>query len=528
MTGFIDAPTLKAWLHDGGEIALFDVREAGQFGEGHLFHAVPLPYSRLELDLFRLAPRLTVRLVLADDGGNEIAARAAIRAEALGYRDVHVLQGGVTAWQKAGYRLFKGVNVVSKAFGELAEHEFATPSIGAAELRERLARGDDLIVIDGRPADEYRRMNIPGAVCCPNGELAYRIADLVPSPATTIVVNCAGRTRSIIGAQTLRHFGVENPVLALRDGTMGWRLAGFELEHGADRLYPASLSPERRSALRRKARDIARRRNLRLLDISQARQWLGDAERTSYLVDIRTGEEFAAGHTPGAIHAPGGQLIQATDYWLGVRGARVLLLDDSRVRAVMAALWLQLMGREVAVLDGGPEAWAALTGLLPAAPDLDRILPRLPPISAADLRALRDPAILDLRPSQAYRAGHIAGARWAIRPLAAAALAAVPSERPVVLAASEPDAARAFAAELSPDVLRRAVLLTGGIEDWREAGLDVAATPGDPGDADCIDYLFFVHDRHAGNLEAARQYLAWETGLVAQLDDQERATFRLA
>jgi rhodanese-related sulfurtransferase len=524
MTRFIDAPTLRAWLDDGGEIALFDVREAGQFGEGHMFHAVPLPYSRLELDLTRLAPRPAVRMVLVDGGGG-IAERAASRALALGYGDVRVLRGGAAAWRQAGHRLFQGVNVVSKAFGELVEHEFRTPSIGAEDLRARQARGDDLIVVDGRPMDEYRKMSIPGAVCCPNGELAYRIAELAPRPTTTIVVNCAGRTRSIIGAQTLRHFGVENPVLALRDGTMGWRLAGFELEHGGGRFYPGSPSPERRSALRRKAQDIAGRWNLRLLDISQARQWLADAERTAYLVDIRTGEEFAGRHAPGAIHAPGGQLIQATDHWLGVRGARVLLLDDSRIRAVVVALWLQRMGREVAVLDGGPEAWAALAGLLAPMPDPDRVLPRLPTVSAVELRALPEPAaILDLRPSQAYRAGHIAGARWAIRPQAAAARAAVPETVPIVLAASEPDMARAFAVELSPDQLRRTVLLTGGVADWREAGLDIAATPAD---TDCIDYLFFVHDRHAGNLEAARQYLAWETGLVAQLDDLERATFRL-
>ena len=47
MTQYLSPATLKSWLHDGSEIALLDVREHGQYGEAHLFYAVPLPYSRL-------------------------------------------------------------------------------------------------------------------------------------------------------------------------------------------------------------------------------------------------------------------------------------------------------------------------------------------------------------------------------------------------------------------------------------------------------------------------------------------------
>jgi hypothetical protein len=71
-------------------------------------------------------------------------------------------------------------------------------------------------------------------------------------------------------------------------------------------------------------------------------------------------------------------------------------------------------------------------------------------------------------------------------------------------------------------------LLAGGQGAWCAAGLPVAATPEMPADPDCIDFLFFTHGRHDGNHEAARQYLAWETGLLAQLDAQERGVFRVA
>src|SRR5690606_9007519 len=150
----IDARTLKGWLHDGGEIALFDVREHGQYGESHLFYGIPLPYSRLELDAPRLAPRRQVRVVVYDDGGG-VAHKAARRLSAMGYGSIHVLEGGTPAWKEAGYQLFAGVNVPSKTFGELAEHAYATPHVTATELKAMLDAGEDVVVLDGRPFSEY-------------------------------------------------------------------------------------------------------------------------------------------------------------------------------------------------------------------------------------------------------------------------------------------------------------------------------------------------------------------------------------
>ncbi|HEY3046494.1 MAG TPA: rhodanese-like domain-containing protein, partial [Polaromonas sp.] len=218
MTRFVEAATLKSWLHDGQEIALFDVREHGQYGQAHLFYGITLPYSRLELDVPRLAPRKNVRLVVYDDGQG-VAPLAARRLAALGYTDVQVLRGGTAGWRAAGFPLFAGVNVPSKTFGELAEQVYHTPRVSATELAAMLARQEDVVVLDGRPFSEFQKMNIPTATSCPNGELALRIHELVPSEQTRIVVNCAGRTRSIIGAQTLINLGLRNPVFALENGT---------------------------------------------------------------------------------------------------------------------------------------------------------------------------------------------------------------------------------------------------------------------------------------------------------------------
>ncbi len=213
-----DAATLKDWLHDGQEIALLDVREHGQYGESHLFYAVNLPYSQLEFEAARLVPRKSTRIVVYDEGKG-VADQAARALRAAGYGQVTVLDGGVQAWQTRGYARFAGVNLPSKTFGELAEHALRTPAISAKALKQRLARGEDLVVLDGRPYAEFQKMSIPGAICCPNGELALRIDELVPDEKTTIVINCAGRTRSIIGAQTLINLGIKNPVYTLENGT---------------------------------------------------------------------------------------------------------------------------------------------------------------------------------------------------------------------------------------------------------------------------------------------------------------------
>ncbi len=213
-------------LDDGGELALIDVREELIFSQNHLLWARNVPLSRLELRFARLVPRQTTRIVLIDDNDGLAPRAAAVLARA-GYSDLSYLQGGVAAWEKAGFVTFSGVHVPSKAFGEFVEHDSGTPSIGARELDALMRDGADIKVLDSRPFDEYSRISIPTGVNVPGAELVLRARDIAPSPATTIVVNCAGRTRSIIGAQSLINAGVPNKVVALRNGTMGWHLAGL-------------------------------------------------------------------------------------------------------------------------------------------------------------------------------------------------------------------------------------------------------------------------------------------------------------
>lgn len=522
----IDAATARAWLNDGDEIALLDVREAGQFGEGHPFFAIPLPYSRLEIDTPRLVPRADTRIVLFDDDGT-LALKAGQRLIALGYADVSVMDQGAAGWLASGYTLFRGVNVPSKTFGELVEHEYATPHLSAKALAALIADKKPHALLDGRTLDEHRKMTLPGAIPVPNGELAYRAGSLVTDPEQPIIVHCAGRTRSIIGAQTLRNLGIPNPVIALENGTQGWALAGLTLEHGSDRPLPSHGETADVDRARALASALAGRFRIETLDAGHAQAWIDEPQKTVFLIDVRTAEEFAANGLQNVVHAAGGQLIQATDQTLGVRHARVLLVDYDGVRAPVVATWLVQLGFDTALVE--PDTAARLTF-----PNI--VAGHFASLPALDASALREASasnegihLLDLRSSAAYRREHADRAHWTIRPALAATLASIGASREdtLILFTDERAIAELAAIDLRELGYGKLFVAEDGLTAWRGAGLPVASTPDIPSNTARIDYLFFVHDRHDGNLQAAQQYLDWETGLIADCAPDEIAQFRI-
>ena len=522
---------VRAMLSDGGEMALLYVREEGVFSdEGHPFFANTLPLSRLEMMIRPLVPRHDTRIVVYDggdgaDGG--LAERAAARLRAIGYRDVAMMAGGTRAWAAAGFELFTGVNVPSKAFGELVEHRCGTPHIPAAELKRRLDAGEDVLIVDSRPMAEFRNMSIPGAFDCPGAELVYRVPDRLPSPDTLVVVNCAGRTRSIIGAQSLRNAGLANPVVALENGTMGWELAGFTPDRGREDALPPP-SPGGLAAARRLADDVARRFEIERIDDAALAGFAADSEtRTLYLFDVRSPEEYAAGHLAGARSAPGGQLVQATDAYMATRNARIVLADNDGVRAVMTASWLKQMGwRDVYVLDGGLAGRPLVTGDEAPIPGLDNAT--VATISAGALKELLDrgaASVVDLAPSLAYEAGHIPGAWFAVRARLPGSLARVPKAPMLVFTSPDGVLARLAAAELGDTGHGEIRVLDGGTAAWRAAGLplttDREAMADTPNDCWRRPY-----DPYAG--EGARErYLSWEIELVHQIEREGDLGFRV-
>src|SRR5580692_11125832 len=343
------------------EIALLDLRHEAAFATGHPLFAANMAAQRIALEAETRLPRKDVPIVVYD-AGEGLVAEAADRLTALGYTDVRQLAGGLDAWRKAGFELFKDVNSYAKAFGELVESRRHTPSLSAQEVAALISSKANVRILDVRRFDEYATMNIPGSVSVPGAELVLRAGHAAPDPGTTIIVNCAGRTRSIIGTQSLINAGVANKVVALRNGTIGWTLASQKLEHGADRQSGIGLF----EGAQANAREVAYRAGVRHLGPDEAMAIESQTHRTLYRFDVRPVEDYAAGHIRGFRHYPGGQLVQEIDMAAPVRGARILLSDNMGVRADMTASWLAQMGWEAFVLDGGydralqvgpPEVW---------------------------------------------------------------------------------------------------------------------------------------------------------------------------
>jgi rhodanese-related sulfurtransferase len=330
------------------EIALLDLRHEAAFATGHPLFAANMAADRIVLEAETRLPRKDVPVVLYD-AGEGLVASATDRLGALGYTNICALDGGLDAWKSAGYELFQDVNSYAKAFGELVESRRHTPSLSAEDVGALIASKANIAVLDVRRFDEYETMNIPGSVSVPGAELVLRAGRVAPDPETTIIVNCAGRTRSIIGTQSLINAGVANKVVALRNGTIGWTLARQNLEHGADRRGGIGLF----EGATTNAREVAYRAGVKHIGADEAVALRAQTHRTLYRFDVRDAGEYAAGHIGGFRHYPGGQLVQEIDMAAPVRGARILLTDNRGVRADMTASWLAQMGWETYVLEGG-------------------------------------------------------------------------------------------------------------------------------------------------------------------------------
>ncbi len=540
LTPLVTAAEIKAALGTDAEFAFFDTREEGEFNEGHPLFATPLPLSKLELRVRALVPNPDAHIVLMDSGEEGQlgrANRAAARLSRCGYGNVAVLDGGLKAWREAGYEVFGGVNVPSKAFGEVVEHDCDTPRIEAADLKKLVDEGTDLVILDSRPMDEFRNMSIPGGIDCPGAELVYRVKDFAPKPETLVVVNCAGRTRSIIGAQSLINAGLPNKVIALKNGTMGWHLAGLQVARGRHDTYRGQSAAAAGWAKEAASR-VAQKAGIRPIPMSALRrieEETAAAGGSVYRFDVRDPAEYAKGHLVGFRHAPGGQLVQSTDHYVGVRNATIVLHDNDGVRAIMTAHWLVQMGwQKVRVLKHRPMTDEIETGPeRRAVPGLNRI--SVPTIAPTDLKTMVDAGevlVVDLDTSLRYRDGHVPGAWFAVRAglgkTLADMLAQTPNAKHVVLVSPDSVSARLAAIDVienSATTLPVSVL-EGGMRAWRDTRLPIEKGQTRMADPP-TDVWYRPYDR-TENIEAAmNQYLTWEVDLVGQVQRDGDARFNV-
>jgi rhodanese-related sulfurtransferase len=501
------------------EIALLDVRQESRFAQGHPLFAASFPLGHLEAQAAERLRRRTVPVVVYGDGAD--AATAARRLLELGYTDVSLLAGGLAGWTADGGELFEDVNAPSKAFGELVAEAAGTPSLPAGEVAALLGGTPPVVVVDARRFDEYATMSIPTAISVPGAELALRVRGLAPDPATTVVVNCAGRTRSIIGAQSLINAGLPNRVVALRNGTIGWTLAGLDLDHGQARRAP-DVSEETASQAEAAAWAVANRAGVRRLDDGEPAS-PDDGNRTVYRFDVRTPQEYDNGHRPGFRSAPGGQLVQETDWYAPVRGALIILDGDGGGRAAMTASWLAQMGWDVAVAMAGLSAPDAAPGR-PPAPDV----PLADQAAVADWLRAGQAAVVDVDTSRRFLAGHVPGAAWALRCDLPRPELLDRLGRPdrLVLTSSDGYLAAWAAADLSAAGRTRVLALAEGTQGWARSGRRLES-----GQGKMLSPALDVYRRpyEGTGIDAAvmQAYLDWEYGLVAQLGRDGTHGFRV-
>jgi rhodanese-related sulfurtransferase len=501
--------------------AVLDVRERGEFNECQVSKATSLPRSQIEFRIAALVPNPTIPVVVYDEGGKRAELAAATLAN-LGYFGVSVLEGGLAAWKRETLPTVSGVNVPSKAFGERIHKQRDLPEITPEELKSWQAQEKDLLIFDVRTPEEYGRFCIPGGVNVPGGDLILWAKALKQKPETTVVVNCAGRTRSIIGTATLCRLGLTN-VRALKNGTMGWLLAGFELESKPAR---AAVTPPVESAAKASelARQIAQTESIPWTSVDELGKLLhrSNDSGVTYLIDVRSEEEYQSGHISGSLNVPGGQAVQRTDDFVAVRNGTIIFISNEAARAVMAAYWYRQMGfRHASVLQGGLRAWSENGQPLvrgasypePLGLEVARNAAQL--IAPAELaRRLQRSSllVLDVGMSLDFEAAHIPGARWMSRGWIEIKLPERFPDRaqPIVVTCADGRnsvfAARALTEIGYTDVL----VLQGGVRAWVAAG-SAAETGLDRRLAEPNDVVLSPSIR--GNQEDMKKYLEWEVKL---------------
>jgi rhodanese-related sulfurtransferase len=519
MADTITPAALKQLLASSTSFALIDVREAGEHNSSHIPGASLISRRHLESVLPAAVPYPGVHVVLFDDDGRR-ARLAAATAERLGYRHVSLLDGGINRWMTEGFPTEWGSNVPSKDFGEKVEVVHHVPEIEATELAERIRKGEKLVILDSRTPEEFRRFCIPGGRSVPGGELALRITDIAKSaaPGTTIIVNCAGRTRSIIGTRVLQRMGVPN-VLGLKNGTSGWVLAGHQLETGADRVELPAPSPEGVAAAEAYAARLAAEDGVPYLDVPALKAMIArGSTETVYLVDVRTREEYVAGHIPGFRWVPGGQAVQRSDDVAVVKNCAFVFACDGKARATITASWYRQMGfTDVHAVNGGTAAWVAAGGRLetgagderPAGYEAARAKTKM--VAAAELNASPARAAIFIDTSQDFARGHVAGARWVPRGWLEFWIADIVPAKDTDVVVTCLDGLGSVLAAVTLQELgyTRVRVLDGGMAAWRKAGLPVemglAGVMAPP-----TDVLLAGPDRNFADMQ---NYLRWEEAL---------------
>lgn len=474
---------LKLLLDSEEVYAVIDVREKNEYESGQIFGATSVPRRLLESQIPVLIPIKHTKVILYDDD----SARSILAAGMLknnGYTNVKYLLGGLNNWKISSYPLVKGVHVLSKSFGEIVgEIQDVIPTLSPIELKHRMdISPEDYIIIEVRPVDEVLKTgSIPGAINIPGVELPLKINDFIKS-GKNIVTTCAGRTRGFIACATLKKMGIKK-VYDLNNGTLGWQLAGFQLEQEILQGDPPSI--ESKEKAKEVATRLAKTQGIQLISVEIFEKMRHNSNKeTLYIIDVRSIEEYELmGHIADSISMPGGQAIQNTDDIIAVNKANIVFVCDNGTRSIITAYWYKRMGfSNVYVIDGGLSSWnhfdyELVRGVPQSYPlGFIKIFDTVKKIDANKLKSALDKEpniiIIDVSDSRSFAEGHISKAHWLPRGRLESRISEVVKDKRLPLIITSQDQYEAiFAAntlyELGFENVRA---LADGNQSWKQAG----------------------------------------------------------
>jgi rhodanese-related sulfurtransferase len=323
----------------GDTFALIDTRERREHVNGHWFGSTNIPLSLLGPQINRLIPDRDFAICLLDwqDKDSEVASR---QLSEMGY--TNVTRCKTNRPDDFGDGFVKGEYVWSKAFGEIVAHTSDLPEITPAEY---LAKHTDARLLDVRPTAEYSLFTIPKSQSLPNSLLLENL-DVLKQSGDMALLHCAGRTRSIIGACTLKAAGYTGPYAIFKGGTQAWQLDGLERELNANRLF-AKASDDVKPV-----KDFLVRWGIKSQQIDKSELGSFIATHTNdHLFDVS--DDAAKGQLAehNIVKISGTNLIQQTDRSIARYHVPVILFDQgSGSRAAFAAFWLQTMGFNVSIV----------------------------------------------------------------------------------------------------------------------------------------------------------------------------------
>jgi len=484
----------------GRPFALIDSRERRDHVDGHWFGSTNIPLSGLTRRITSLIPDRDFPVHLLDwqDKASAVAASCLMQ---LGYSAVTRCSTSHPGVFGAGF--VKGEYVWSKAFGEVLAHGCGLPEVTPSDY---LDNHPDARLFDVRPTAEYRAFTIPGSQSLPNSLLLANL-DALRQTGQMTLLHCAGRTRSIIGACTLKAAGYDGPFAIFRGGTQAWQLDGLEREFDASTVFATETGDASAS------RSFLDRCGIPYRFLHDAEiEPLATANQDSLMFDVSDDAARGATRRHGIIAVSGTNLIQQTDQFIARYHVPVILIDHgSGSRAAFAAYWLRAMGFVVQVIV--MEDCARLQ-------TIDETATAMPQtdwseVTLAQLLAHRSRkgAIFDFRSSPAFRKAHLKGSHW--HNIGAALSDDTPpdtSTGPNMIIGHD----LAHACQTATILAEHGWQICGVIA-WQLVDADPAEIlPGDPGDP--VDESTLFAGRHHGNLQDSRDYLAWEEELPEQID----------